>query len=438
MGTTNPANFNATLALANGGTGQTTKQAAFDALSPLTTKGDILTYSTTPARLAVGANNTVLLADSTQTTGLRWGTPGTVTSVGISSSTLIIGSSPVTTSGTITIATPLSIAGNNLLINGDMQIIQAPNSGTKAVSFTGAATNYTLDMWQCQTGAATTVYIIQIAGATSGSFVAQVGRLDGDAGTAAILFAQTVVVDKCIGAASNIISLQFQAKYGSGYSSSANALTVKVYSGTGADKSGINGTFTGSSAAISTSVTLTASLAGYSASSSALGSTVTQLCVEFSYTPSGTASSDYLVITNVQLEISPQPTNYQYRSFGQQLQECQAYYSQSFNYGVAPAQNAGTGNGEYHSYMRSTLGAGSEALGWVTFPSYMRAVPTMTLYNPSAANAQVRNLGTAANWTACSFDQKTASGFSIIGTADAGSTVGNQLAFNWAADARLT
>lgn len=43
--------------------------------SPLTTKGDLYTYSTADARLGVGTNGQILTADSTAATGLKWATP---------------------------------------------------------------------------------------------------------------------------------------------------------------------------------------------------------------------------------------------------------------------------------------------------------------------------------------------------------------------------
>lgn len=65
------AGLSATLAIASGGTGQTSASAAFNALSPLTTLGDTLAYGSSNVRQAVPSDYGSLIPDSTQTTGWR-------------------------------------------------------------------------------------------------------------------------------------------------------------------------------------------------------------------------------------------------------------------------------------------------------------------------------------------------------------------------------
>lgn len=76
FGTLNLASSSAVtgaLPIVNGGTGQTTKQAAFDALSPLTTKGDIVVFNgTNNIRQGTVSDGQYLVSDSTQANGLKW------------------------------------------------------------------------------------------------------------------------------------------------------------------------------------------------------------------------------------------------------------------------------------------------------------------------------------------------------------------------------
>jgi len=80
----NCANVTGTVGIANGGTGQTGATAAFNALDPLTTKGDIVVHNgTNSVRLAAsGSNGDVLTVDSAQAEGIKWAAPaGTINGV---------------------------------------------------------------------------------------------------------------------------------------------------------------------------------------------------------------------------------------------------------------------------------------------------------------------------------------------------------------------
>lgn len=97
-----------TLAIGNGGTGQTTASAAFNALSPITTTGDLILGNGTNSatRLGIGANGYLLTSNGT-TASWQAAPAGGVTTFSAGST----GLTPATaTSGAVTLAGTLAIA----------------------------------------------------------------------------------------------------------------------------------------------------------------------------------------------------------------------------------------------------------------------------------------------------------------------------------------
>lgn len=351
--------------------------------------------------------------------------------VALASTQVLVG-----TSGTPAAA---SIPGKNICINGDFQVWQRGAGGSATFAIPASTTQYIVDRWQVFTGANEATTVTQTAGATSGSYLCTLQRNNAQTGTTNISITSSFTRDMCIGMAGNKVTVSFKAKAGANFSAAGSLLGVFLNTGTGStDISALTG-FTGSANPILTTQAITTTLTQYSiTSTAATGATVTQAAIQFYFTPVGTAGvDDSFSITDVQVEISPAATPFERLGFDQQLARCQKFYWKSFNYSVAPATNAGTNKGEL-VMMVTRLAALAMTWGPQILPVVMFSVPTFTTYNPSAANAQIRDLTAAADMSATGVgsEQGTKS-FYIQGTGNAGGAIGNIAAVQITAEAEL-
>jgi hypothetical protein len=140
-------------------------------------------------------------------------------------------------------------------------------------------------------------------------------------------------------------------------------------------------------------------------------------------------------ITGVQLEVGTQATSFEYRQYTTELQLCKRYYDKTFAINTAPAQNIGRSGALETVAVRAATATGLSS--YFRFSVPMRATPTVTTYNPFAANAQARNLDTSSDCSSTSIDNMNEIGGKFQYTLPLSTVSTNLISLQWSADAEL-
>jgi hypothetical protein len=157
------ANVTGTVAIVNGGTGQSTASAAFNALSPITTTGDLILGNGTNSatRLGIGANGYLLTSNGTTAswqpapaagvTSFSGGTTGLTPATATSGAITLAGTLAVANGGTgVTVSSGASSvvlrdANQNITVNAlDDAYINVAASGTTTTLTVASARRYTV------------------------------------------------------------------------------------------------------------------------------------------------------------------------------------------------------------------------------------------------------------------------------------------------------
>ena len=313
---------------------QNTKPKVIDA------KGDLIvgTGADAAGRLAVSDNGSILVADSSTSTGLRYNPQNALA---------------------------------NPIINGGFDIWQRGTSISLAAS---AGTTFLADRWCTGTNANQACTISrQATGDTTNlpniQYALRFQRNSGQTGTGGINLSSSLETVNTIPFAGKTVTMSFYARKGANYAPST--FNAYLITGTGTDQNRQNGGYTGESSSITSSPTLTTSWQRFVITGT-LGASTTEMAVFFFFDFTGTAgAADYFEITGFQIDLGTYTasTAPAFRRSGGTIQgelaACQRYYVR-FN-------DPSNTRGNIGSAIRYS---GTNGLALVYLPVTMRVAPT--------------------------------------------------------------
>jgi hypothetical protein len=323
-------------------------------------KGDLIaaTAADTPARLAVGNNGETLVADSSTSTGLRYQSP----------------------------------YSQQPILNSAFQVWQRGTS----VAGSGSAYNYTADRWQTNASSAITVSRQATSDTTNLPFVqycARVQRNSGSTSTTVPILAQSIETINSVQFAGKTVTFSFYARKGANYSDASSQITAYLITGTGTDQNVLVGGYTGNSALIVQTPTLTTTWQRFTYTAT-VATNASEIGIEFFYTPTGTAgAADYFEVTGVQLEVGSVATPFHtYAATIQgELAACQRYFYRSTYDGAF--STFATGSAETTTLFTASL----------FLPVQMRVAPTAVTWSDLRTSDLANDYGVPSAITLNSF-----------------------------------